>query len=189
MARAAYVDIQGSMRKIERDLWMVSKKHARRAAARALNDTAVTLRKTASQEAGKAAKIPIPMMKRHMPIGKANFRRLSVPLYLHLRGISAASLDPKRTATGVRAKPNHVFEGAFYLEPGHESLKGRTFKQGIVLRRRRDDPSKLEAMRVEHAHISQPIMDEIILRTGHTVFIAKFTSRMRYQLKQAARGK
>ena len=173
MAKGIGVDIRGSMRSVIRDMWMVQRKYVPLAITRALNDTAKTLRLKAAQQASDATGIPPMIMRKSvMPIGWASRRRMSVPIYLHLWGVPATKLNPKQQGSDValrKTKPKQTLVDSLYFPP-----EGRNRYGSVV----RDKNGQLEFVALEHAKISQPILDAIMRTQAGPTFKQKFTSRM-----------
>lgn len=189
MAKGIGVDIRGSMRSVIRDMWMVQRKYVPQAVASALNDTARAIQGEAARQASEKTGVPPMMMRKSvMPRGWATRRRLSVPIYLHLWGVPATKLGPKERGADVallQARPKKTLVDAFLLPPGHKTRGGRSLRYGAVLR---DKGDSVEAVALEHAEKSLPILDGLMRTKAGPIFVVKFRNRMGYALKRS-RGK
>lgn len=212
------ISVEADIKDIKKDLWMIEHRHTADAIRTSLNRTATTIisvRKGAVKEIVdklKLGKNANKVIRAKLSRGTARRNRLSVPIYVKLRGINIALLDAQQNTTGVQAAGTQYL-GAFLLEAGHVAKhSGRKFPKGIVFRRKTAGQYKsdvgrksfqqrkgrgrkwgepelpVKAVRLAHAHVTVPVIKSWVRFRGAVIFRRHFETAMRYALHKSARG-
>ena len=199
------LDVSYEMKETLKDYDRVRDKVIPIVTARALNHAgAKVLTKTKSALA-KKVRLPAKSIKRRLKQTKATKYRQVTTMRFHPRPVSAASLKPRKTKTGVKAG-KHKFPGAWIIEKGHRSphrmrshegggkvrAGGKRFPGGIVLRRRtyptQKAAYKTKAMKITIRADGKRLLERYTKSLGPKFFADRFKHEMDRKMKVGRRG-
>jgi hypothetical protein len=141
------------------DALAVTEKAARRAAVRAINDTAKWLKSNASKEIAKETGVPSAFMKKRFFIRKAIAKQVDSPvsarISVNLYDVRALNLGPlKQTATGAKAG-KFTFDKAFVATM--HSSRGQS-----IYKRKGKARFPVSEMGVEIKTKAEPIIEKLV---------------------------
>lgn len=170
-----FFTVKGSMKEITRDLTRVQRKVVPAATVSALNKTAVTVRKSSTQDISRTKAItPQRLIRDRLRLVRASRRNLAALILARLTGVAAGKLGtPRQQAKGARVK-RHFFPGAFVatMPSGYKGIFQRRGTKRLPIEEK-VIPLQPEADKIIRKHVNT---------TGAAAWVKNFQRELKWRL-------
>lgn len=150
-----------------------------RAGVAALNKATAKTRTQVLRDASKATRVPQKHIRRRTYFRRANFRRLHTTILVYARPLSAGSMNPRQTKSGVTAA-GRKFQGAFVMK----SPNGAT----VVARRKGRKRLPVKAERIAIFTETKAAVDRHMGEAAREAFHEILPRELDWRLQKAAAG-